>query len=109
MKSLKPSDPRRLTITGFGKPKARKGVIQVLVQVEYEPWCCTNAHEYVNAFTTISNLFEDTTESTDRRDYVASQLEMLADRIYTDTLDKDQAIELLNSVAQYLKDGAEEH
>ena len=104
MKSLKPNDPRRLTITGFGQPKAKSGTIRIPVHVEYEPWCCTEAHEYANAFKAVSDLFDESADDKARLEYVATQLEWISDNINTDTLDKDQAIEILQSVAQYLRE-----
>lgn len=108
MKSKKPNDPRRLTIAGFGKPKVHRDSIRIPIYVEYDPWCCIEAHEYANAFKAISDLFEDTADDKERREYIAAHLDGTADAILRDDFDKDKAVELLTSVAQYFRELGEE-
>ena len=80
MKSLHPSDPRRLRITGFGKTKARHGeTITVPVIVEYDTWCCTEAHEYAHASKCITDLFENTQDLKERTLDFAAQIEAIVD------------------------------
>lgn len=104
MKSKKPNDPRRLTITGFGKPKVHRESIRIPIYVEYDPWCCIEAHEYANAFRAISDLFEGRADDKETREFTASKLEWMSDAINQGDFDKAQAVDLLYSVAQYLKE-----
>lgn len=97
MKSLHPSDPRRLRITGFGKTKARHGEnITVPVIVEYDTWCCTEAHEYAHAIKCISDLFENTQDLKERTLNFAAQLEAIVDELIANrpvTEDQQNTIE----------------
>ncbi len=108
MKSQKPNDPRRLTITGYGRPKAKNGSLYIPVHVEYNPWCCTEAHEYAHAFKAISDLFEGSADNKAKREYIAASLEGMSDAMLRDDFKKSEAIDLLYSVAQYLKEMGEE-
>lgn len=82
MKSPKPNDPRRLRILGFGKTKTRHGeTITVPVTVEYDTWCCTEAHEYAHAFKCISDLFERSAEFSAASTSISASLEYIAEKL----------------------------
>ena len=82
MKSPKPNDPRRLRILGFGKTKTRHGeTITVPVTIEYDTWCCTEAHEYAYATKCITDLFENTQNLKERTLDFAAQLEFIVDEL----------------------------
>ena len=83
MKSPKPNDPVRLSVKSFGSPDADKyeGSITVPVYVEYSTWCCTEAHEYANAFKCIAELFENSQEFRDRATSISASLEYIAEKL----------------------------
>ena len=82
MKSPKPNDPRRLRILGFGKTKTRHGeTITVPVTIEYDTWCCTEAHEYAYATKCITDLFENAEEFREKATHISAQLEYIAEKL----------------------------
>lgn len=104
MKSKKPNDPRRLTIKSIDKIKETSpgDQLTLTVKVEYTTWCCTEGHEYASATKALTDLFENKADDKERREYVASHLDWLAESILRDQVDKDKAVELLQSVSMYL-------
>lgn len=106
MKSPKPNDPRRLRITGFGKTKARHGeTITVPVTVEYDTWCCTEAHEYAYAVKCITDLFENTQDLKERTINFAAQLEAIVDELIAKpvTYDSTTITNRIYDIAQRLR------
>lgn len=105
MKSPKPNDPVRLTVKGYGKPKADKygDTITVPVYVEYSTWCCTQAHEYGYAFKCIADLFERTEELRERTSSYVIELEQIVDTLIAN---KPLPAETQNTIANRLNDMA---
>lgn len=110
MKSLKPNDPRRLTIKSIDKIKETYpgDQLTLTVKVTYDTWCCTQGHEYAHATKAVTDLFDNSADEKERRESIATNLEMLADKFIRDGIEDKQVSSILMSASEYLKELGEE-
>lgn len=61
-RDARPRSPERLHLMGVKVAGGHTGDLRLVVEVSYDPWCCTDGHEMSDAVLTITRVIEDAIE-----------------------------------------------